>query len=41
MIVEIKSFWTLDEQNMKDKKKAYLDLGYNFKLICDHKEIIL
>lgn len=40
-IVEIKSNWTLDKQNMKDKMKAYLDLGYNFKLICDHKEIII
>jgi len=39
MIVEIKSSWTLDKQNMIDKKKAYLDLGYKFKLICDHKEL--
>ena len=39
MIVEIKSSWTLDEQNMIDKKKAYLDLGYKFKLICGHKEL--
>ena len=40
-IVEIKSTWTLDKQNMKDKMKAYQDLGYNFKLICDHNEINL
>ena len=40
-IVEIKSEWTLDEQNMKDKIKAYKDLGYNTKLICEHKEINL
>ena len=39
MIVEIKSLYTLDKQNMIDKKKAYLDLGYKFKLICDHKEL--
>lgn len=39
LIVEIKSSFTLDEQNMKDKMKAYQDLGYNTKLICDHKEI--
>lgn len=38
-IVEIKSSWTLDKQNMKDKMKAYKELGYNFKLICDHQEI--
>ena len=38
-IVEIKSNYTLDEQNMKDKFKAYKDLGYNTKLICDYKEI--
>ena len=24
---------------MKDKMKAYKNLGYNFKLICDHKEL--
>lgn len=41
LIVEIKSNWTLDKQNMKDKMKAYKELGYNFKLICDHKEMIL
>ncbi len=39
MIVEIKSSWTLDKQEMKDKMKTYKELGYNFKLICDHKEI--
>lgn len=38
LIIEIKSSYTLDEQNMKDKFKAYKDLGYNTKLICDHKE---
>jgi len=37
-IVEIKSTWTLDIQEMKDKVKAYKDLGYNFKLILEHKE---
>jgi hypothetical protein len=31
-IVEIKSNWTLDRQNMKDKEKACKDLGYKFKL---------
>lgn len=40
-IVEIKSSWTLDEQNMKDKMKAYKEFGYNTNLICDHKEINL
>ena len=40
-IIEIKSEYTLDKQNMKDKMKAYLNLGYNFKLICDHKEILI
>lgn len=38
-IVEIKSNYTLDIQNMKDKFKAYKDLGYKCKLICDKKEI--
>lgn len=37
-IVEIKSTWTLDVQQMKDKVKAYKDLGYNFKLIVEHNE---
>lgn len=41
MIVEIKSDWTLDIQEMRDKMKAYKDLGYNFKLICNHTEIVL
>ena len=39
MIVEIKSSYTLDIQNMRDKKQAYLNLGYQFKCICDFKEI--
>lgn len=39
LIVEIKSNYTLDKQNMIDKKKAYIEQGYDFKLICDHKEI--
>ena len=37
-IVEIKSDYTLDIQNMKDKFKAYKELGYNTKLICEHIE---
>jgi len=37
-IVEIKSSYTLDIQEMKDKVKAYKELGYNFKLILEHKE---
>jgi len=32
-IVEMKSPWTLDEQNMKDKEKAYKEHGYDFELI--------
>ena len=40
-IVEIKSSWTLDIQNMNDKFKAYKELGYNCKLILDHKEVNL
>ena len=36
-IVEIKSNYTLDIENMKDKKKSYEQLGYNFKLIVDNK----
>lgn len=37
-IVEIKSTYTLDIQNMKDKVKAYTELGYEFKLILEGVE---
>lgn len=37
-LVEIKSWYTLDIQNMKDKVKAYKEAGYNFKLILEHDE---
>lgn len=40
-IVEIKSLYTLDIQNMKDKFKSYKELGYNCKCICDYKELII
>lgn len=40
-IVEIKSSWTLDIQNMKDKFKAYKEAGYIPKLILEHKEVDL
>lgn len=40
-IVEIKSDYTLDIQNMKDKFLAYKKLGYNTKLILDKKEVDL
>jgi len=32
-IIEIKSKWTLNEINMKDKVKSYKKLGYNVRLI--------
>ena len=37
-IVEIKSSFTLNIEEMKDKVKAYKDLGYNFKLVLNHNE---
>jgi len=40
-IVEIKSSFTLDKQNMIDKFNAYVKLGYKTKLICDFKEMAL
>ena len=40
-IIEIKSVFTLNVQNMKDKVKAYKELGYNFKLILEHQEVDL
>lgn len=36
-IVEIKSSWTLDEQLMKDRKKAFEENGYKFILYVDHE----
>ena len=41
LIVEIKSTYTLNVQNMKDKMAEYNKLGYTAKLICDHKELEL
>jgi len=38
-IIEIKSDYTLNEQNMKDKFKAYQNQGYNCKLILNKKEV--
>lgn len=40
-IVEIKSKYTLDENNMKDKIIEYKKLGYNFTLLLEGKEKIL
>ena len=37
-IVEIKCNYSLNLQNMKDKVKSYKELGYNFKLILEHKD---
>jgi len=39
LIVEIKGDYTYNEQEMKDKFKVYKKLGYNCKLILEHKEI--
>lgn len=36
-IVEIKSRYTYDEQNMRDRLKAYLESGYKFELYIDKK----
>ena len=38
-LVEIKSNYTLDLQNMKDKFTAYNNAGYKCKLILEHKEV--
>lgn len=40
-LVEIKSNWTYNEQNMKDKFKAYREAGYKPRLILDKKEVNL
>ena len=41
LIIEIKSNFTLDIQNMKDKVISYKNNGYDFKLILEHKEVDL
>lgn len=38
-IIEIKSNHTLDEQNMLDRVREFKNLGYNFKLILENKEM--
>lgn len=37
-LVEIKSLYTYDKQNMIDRSEQYKKLGYNFKLILEHQE---
>jgi hypothetical protein len=41
MIVEIKSYYTLNLQNIKDKFSQYKKLGYKTKLIVDYKELTI
>jgi hypothetical protein len=41
MLVEIKSSYSLNLQNMKDRFKVYKEKGYKTKLIVDFKEIII
>lgn len=38
-IIEIKSNYTLNVQNMKDKFKSYIKLGYKPKLLVNHIEV--
>jgi hypothetical protein len=38
-IIEIKSDYTYNEINMKDKLKSYKEHGYKFKLVLEHKEV--
>ena len=40
-IVEVKSIYTLDVQNIKDKFKRYKELGYNVKLLLEHEFVDL
>lgn len=40
-IVEIKSTFTFNKTRMKDKFKAYRNLGYKVKLILENKEVII
>lgn len=40
-IIEIKSCYTYNEQEMKEKFKSYRNLGYKCKLIVDFEEVII
>lgn len=40
-IIEVKSSWTFDKQNMLDKRAAYHELGYDFKLWYEHEFVDL
>jgi len=37
MLIEVKSSFTYDRQNMIDKAKAYIQQGYDFILEYEHK----
>lgn len=38
-IVEVKSTWTYKEQEIRDKFRAYRELGYRPKLLLEHEEL--
>jgi len=38
-IVEIKSTYWLNSEEMRNKRDAYIELGYKFKLILEHQEV--
>lgn len=40
-IIEVKSSWTFDKQNMTDKRAAYRALGYDFRLWYEHEFVEL
>lgn len=40
-IIEVKSDWTYNKQNMKDRSKAYKEHGYICKLVLEGEEFIL
>lgn len=40
-ILELKSSWTYDEQNMRDRFKSYREKGYKAKLLLDWQEVSL
>lgn len=40
-ILELKSSWTYDEQNMQDRFKSYREKGYKAKLLLDWQEVSL
>ena len=39
-IIEIKSMWTFDDVNLKDRAKVFIENGYKFKVLLDKLDLL-